>query len=94
MVYSDNDTMLFDLSTNPYEQYNLKNELPQLTDSLLNNYLQPPDQSISIKLNATDSNGMEVKALRFVRVEKEVGAQICSLPVTNEFIVFLTSIIM
>ncbi|MFA9392523.1 MAG: arylsulfatase [Prolixibacteraceae bacterium] len=39
MVYRENDTMLFDLSTDPYEQYNLKNELPQLTDSLLNNYL-------------------------------------------------------
>lgn len=39
MVYRDNDTMLFDLANDPYEEHNLKYYQPQLTDSLLNNYL-------------------------------------------------------
>ena len=39
LVYRDNDTMLFNLKNDPFEEYNLKNEMPDLRDSLLDTYL-------------------------------------------------------
>ncbi|MDA3929826.1 MAG: arylsulfatase [Prolixibacteraceae bacterium] len=40
LVYRNNDTMLFNLANDPYEEHNLKYEEPELTSKLLNNYLE------------------------------------------------------